>query len=282
MPKRGKTTVVMADIAAILDELRRENVDALGKKSILPPPEEDQGELAREIERLKQQMTLDEIEPGTGTQRWIKLWDKVDALLPELVSLAEVPAAGYRGFCLAVHDRMLKFIGSDRSAFRDEAMLEVERRLRTAQDAILALSQRQRGEVNQAILHHSVHEADPASRIHLPYDQWDRVIPNILAGIAKITGSARYRSADPSRPGPKQKERISVKVRDFIRDLWSIAQAHGGKFSVTSEPDPVGSGTHAVGTIVDALRLLEPVLPPGFVSPMPSASTLNRCRPEKK
>ena|SRR5215831_21217057 len=33
-----------------------------------------------------------------------RMWERVAELLPELVSLAEIPPDGYRGFCLAITD----------------------------------------------------------------------------------------------------------------------------------------------------------------------------------
>jgi hypothetical protein len=247
------------DLKSILAELRREDLDVFHK------------------ELLKNWRDESGIEPLMLVAQY--QWDIAIEFLPELVSLAKVPPAGYRGFCLAVFGHLLFVDQRNLSTFADEAMLKVERGLRATQDAILALSEEQRGQVNKEVTNTLLTARKPKLAMEL---HWDRVIPHILVGIAKITGSAPYQPADPSRPGPKNKERINVKLRDFIRDLWSIAQAHGGDFTVTSKPDPVGSGTSAAGTLVDALQLLEPVLPRGFVSRMPSPSTLNRCRPNKK
>jgi hypothetical protein len=256
------------DLASVLAGLRRENVDVLRKKA----------KTLRKDVRVKRKqhltqcfMLLDDTnELETGIRKWEQLWDSVDTLLPELVSLANIQPTEYWSFCLVVHDRLLKFIDSDWSADRDDKMLEAEKRLRAAQDAIAALSEYQRRSITIAML----------GSIPFDGDDWTQQILKILDGISKITESAPYRPNDPSKRGPKKKERVSVALREFVRDLWSIAQAHGGDFSVGSKPDPIGSGTSAVGTLVDALRLLEPVLPSGFVSNMPSFSTLNRCRPK--
>jgi hypothetical protein len=245
------------DIASVLAELRREEFDEYDRYLI----KNNNG--FREVLMLIAQR-----------QR-----DFMDGLIPELVSLAAVPPTGYRGFCLGVHKLLMSVDHRTLSTFRDEAMLRVEAVLRAAQDAILALSEEQRMQVRAEVRNNLLTARNPELALSL---RWDRVIPDILEGIGKITGSAPYRPTDPGRRGPKQKERMSVKLRDFIRGMWSSAEAHGGGFTVTSQFDLVGSGTHAVGTLVDALRLLEPVLPPGFVSNLPSASTLNRCRPGKK
>jgi hypothetical protein len=278
------------DLASVLADLRRENVDAWYRKA--RTKEDYDKKLKREAQTLHLSWRARDTDPflGAGKRMWIKLWDRVDGLLPELVLLAEVSPSEYRGFCLAVHERVLELIDWDFSDCRDEAMLEAERRLRAAQDAIVALSELQQHTLDILMktlgydafsaMTGKVQSIYPDEGLDLSTYDWNRAIPNMLIAIAKFTGSAPYRPGDPRKPGPKKKERVGVALREFTRDLWSIAQAHGGDFSVGSKPDRRGSGTHAVGSLVDALRLLEPVLPSGFVSNMPSFSTLNRCRPK--
>lgn len=103
----------------------------------------------------------------------------------------------------------------------------------------------------------------------------------MLAGISMITGSAPYRPNEPTKRGPKRKRSLGLAVREFIRDLWRIAQDHGGNFTVWEDPHAAQTDD-AKGSMVKALRLLEPVLPPGFVSNSGlrlSAKMLNRLRP---
>jgi hypothetical protein len=228
------------------------------------------------VKHLSRLFLLDMNEPGTADRRWALLWDGVDVLLPELVSLAKIQPPQYRGFALAVHDRLLEFIEWDWPDACDEDMLKAEKLLRAAQDAISALSESQCIIVSRAM---SV--ADPEAGDPTRYDDWTQQIPRMLAGIAKITGSARYRSNEATRSGPKRERSHGLVLREFIRDLWSIAHAHGGNFTVWEDPD-AAQMDDASGTMVEALHLLEPVLPHGFVSNTElrlSAKMLNRLRP---
>jgi hypothetical protein len=246
------------DLASVLADLRRENVETLTNK-----PTKTRDDLVKAIERLWQLIYLGGEELETGKRKWMELWDSVDKLLPDLVSLAGIPSTAYRGFCLAVHGRMLEFIDMDWSMARDAAMSEVERRLRATQDAIVALSETQRRYISRAMLSLYIYE----------YENWTNQIPNMLRAIAKITGSAPYRPNEPRRRGPKR-ERSNLVLREFVRDLWRIAQANGGDFSLY-----VDAGD-TKGTLVKALRLLAPVLPPGTV-PRVIPSTLKWLRPDR-
>jgi hypothetical protein len=96
----------------------------------------------------------------------------------------------------------------------------------------------------------------------------------MLTGIAKITGSAPYRPNEPTRRGPKR-ERSHLELRDFVRDLWRIAREHGGDFTISVDDDG-----QARGTIIKAVRLLEPVLPPGLVPRVIPTTTFKRLRPD--
>jgi hypothetical protein len=253
------------DLASVLAELRRENVDVLRKKA----------KTLRKDVRVKRKqhltqcfMLLDDTnELETGIRKWEQLWDSADTLLPELVSLAKIRPTEYRGFCLAVHERLLRFIDLNWSADRDERMLEAERRLRAAQDAITALSEDQRRSITVATL----------GSIPFDGDDWTQQILERLVGIAKITGSGAYRPTDPRKSGPRT-ERINPVLSKFIRDLWHIARAHGGDFTVSHDEE----NNRARGTLVKALDLLRPTLPPGIVPNLFSHTTLKRLRPDRK
>jgi hypothetical protein len=251
-------------LKSVLAELRRENVDFLSKKR------KDMNAEAKFSERFGQFVVLMD-EPAdikNGIRRWIELWDSVDALLPKLISIAKIPSTEYRNFCLAVHERLLSFIHLDLSADRDEKMLEAERRLRAAQDAINALSNHQRQSITIATL----------GGIPFEGDYWFDQMLERLVGIAKITGSGPYRSADPGKRGPRATLRINSMLGQFIRDLWRIARLHGGDFTVSHDPD----NDRARGTIVKALDLLRPVLPPGMVPKALSHTTLKRLKPDRE
>jgi hypothetical protein len=262
------------DLASILADLRREHVALLtGPPVNHVDQQKDRDELAKRVRLLQQSIHLQGTQkPGTGNRKWLEKWDDVDRLLPELVSLAGIRPTAYGGFCLAVHERMLDFIDQDFSMARDAAMLEAERRLRAAQDAIIALDERQRFWVSQAITQARVFHGHHDFRAS--FDDWTRVIPNMLAGIAMITGSAPYRPNEPTRRGPKR-ERSHLVLRNLIRDLWRIAREHDGDFTLSVNDDG-----QARGTIVKALRLLEPVLPPGLVPRVIPTTTFKRLRPD--
>jgi hypothetical protein len=271
------------DLATVLEELRREQFDVY-----LTPPkprtdsedEDDEVREARWLERmerlhrgeedqLEKQVRFayrvsEELGEGADWQEvWREKWDGVDRILPELVSLAKIQPDAYRGFCLAVHERLLRVqdLRAVRSRFCDEAMLEAERRLRHAQDAVLKLSERQQVEI--------------AVGAKMTGDSWTRMIPRVLEGMAKFTGRGPYEPSEPGKRGPKG-ERSHVPFRDLVRDLWRVARDHGGDFSLWPD-DGYGS---ARGTLVDTLRLLEPVLPPGFVPEVLPRTTLNKLRPD--
>jgi hypothetical protein len=108
----------------------------------------------------------------------------------------------------------------------------------------------------------------------IPFDgyDWPQQIPKILVGIAKITGSGPYRPNEPSKRGPKT-ERSHLALRELARDLWRIAREHGGDFTIS-----VDEAGRARGTIIQALRLLAPMLPPGLVPRVIPATTFKRLR----
>jgi hypothetical protein len=250
----------------VLAELRRENVDLLRKKR--KDLDENRDDLVKRREHLNQCITLldkrGELE--SGILRWVQRWDSVDALLPELVSLANIRPTEYRGFCVAVHERLLRYINLDRSADRDEKMLEAEKRLRSAQDAINALSKDQQLALTQAILG------------SIPFDDYDDLpqqISKILVGIARMTGSGPYRPNEPNKRGPRT-ERSHLMLRELVTDLWLMAQEHGGDFTISVDDEG-----RARGTMVQALRLLEPILPPGIVPRVLPATTIKRLRPDR-
>jgi hypothetical protein len=271
------------DLATVLEELRREQFDLYFAPPKLPDEDEDdEVKEARWLERMERRQRGEEDqltkqiyfmkrvieergEDVSFKEVWREKWDGVDRILPELVSLAKIQPDAYRDFCLAVHERLLRVqdLRAARSRFCDEAMLEAERRLRHAQDAVLKLSERQQDEI-----------ASGAKMVFEP--PWTHLIPAVLAGMAKFTGSGPYEPSEPSKRGPKKK-RSNVPFRDLVRDLWRIAQDHRGDFSLW--PDD-GYGP-ARGTLVDALRLLEPVLPPDFVPEVIPRTTLESLRPDR-
>jgi len=146
----------------------------------------------------------------------------------------------------------------------DEALLEAERCLRSAQDAIIALSEDQRSAIGSGL-----NLKIPDNPVEMMEMDWANWIPRILRTIAHFT------ETEPSRRG-RRKVRRNLKLHPLIRDLWRIAQEHGGDFTAW----PGGKG-HAKGTMVEALRLLEPLLPGGFVPNVLSVTTLNRLRPDR-
>jgi hypothetical protein len=260
---RKRSAVESEYLASVLAELRRENVDLLRKK--WKNLDKDRDDLVKRREHLNQCLVLLDETVGleSGIRGWVQRWDCVDTLLPELVSLAKIPSTEYRSFCLAVHERLLRFIELDWSADRDEKMLEAERRLRAAQDAINALSEDQRRSITIAML----------GSIPFDGDDWTQQTLKILVGMAKITGSGPYRANEPSKRGPKR-DRSHWIFRELVRDLWRIAQVHGGDFTLWA--DDRGD---AKGTIIEVLHLLRPILPQGFVPHVIPRTTLNRLKP---
>ena len=73
-------------------------------------------------------------EVGVVQNEELELWDKMNEKLPELVRLARIQPKAYKGFCIAVLEP-----------------LEVEKRLRSAQEAILALSEWQQSVVESRL-----------------------------------------------------------------------------------------------------------------------------------
>ena len=235
----------MKDLASVLADVRRERVAARGK-----------------INRIVDKVLLAVgMQPKAADEKYDG-WEDMDKLLSDLVSLAGIQPEQYEGFCRAVDNclRVVSYSSPLRSLVFDEALLEAERRLRSAQDAIMALSEEQRGRIGLGM-----HEGD--------WTEWTRRIPKMLESIAEFTGSAPYRPNEPSRRGPKR-ERSHLALRKLVRDLWSIAQAHGGDFTLWADRGG------AKGTMVEALHLLKPVLPPGFVPHVIPHTTLNRLRPD--
>jgi hypothetical protein len=102
-------------------------------------------------------------------------------------------------------------------------------------------------------------------------DDWTQQTLKILVGMAKITGSGPYRANEPGKRGPKR-ERSHVALRELARDLWRIARNHKGDLKVWS-----ADGASAAGTLVEALRLLKPILPRGLVPNVLSVTTLRRA-----
>src|SRR5262249_35946418 len=163
----------------------------------------------------------------------------------------------YKSFCLAVHERLLDLCV--RRLICDAVLLEAERRLRRAQDSFTALSAEQR------------------QRIGLGFVvDWTSLIPKMLENISKLTESALYRPNEPTKRGPRR-ERSNWVLRELVRDLWRIARAHGGDFTLWA--DERGG---AKGTMVEALRQLKPILPPGLVPHVLPRTTLNRLRPDHR
>jgi hypothetical protein len=262
----------MKDLALVLADLRREVVASFQKRS------KSRDDLESDIKRAQQMLQLASLagpEPRTrrgsdkwwknGRRKWLEKWDNVDRLLPELVSLAGIQPEAYKGFCLAVHERVQEIHDNriDRSLICDAAMREAERRLRSAQDAIATLSHEQRVRIGLGL-----REGEMTR-----YTEWTGHIPKVLEVIAKFTESGPYRPNVANKRGPKRARSHWV-FRELVRDLWRIAQAHGGDFTLWAD-DRGG----ARGSIVDALDLLKQVFPPGFVPPDIPRTTLNRFRP---
>jgi hypothetical protein len=229
---RKRSPVESEYLASVLTELRRKNVDLLRMKR--KNLDQDGDDLVKRREHLNQcLLLLDETgELESGIRRWVQQWDCVDTLLPELVSLAKIPSTEYRSFCLEVHERLLGFIELNWSADRDEKMLEAERRLRAAQDAINALSEDQRRSITIAML----------GGIPFDGDDWTQQTRKILVGMAKITGRGPYRANEPSKRGPKT-ERSHMALRELARDLWRIARNHKGDLKVWSADGASAAGT---------------------------------------
>jgi hypothetical protein len=263
----------MKDLALVLADLRREVVASFQKRS------KSRDDLEKAIKHAQQVLQLASLagpEPRTATgsnewwengrRKWLEKWDNLDQLLPELVSLADIKPEAYKGFCLAVHERVQEIHDNRaaRSLICDAAMLEAERRLRSAQDAIATLSHQQRVHIGRGL-----GEGEMTG-----YTEWTRHIPKVLEVIAKFTESGPYRPNIANKRGPKR-ERSHWVFRELVQDLWRIAQAHGGDFTLWAN-DRGG----AKGTIVETVRLLKPVLPPGFVPDPIPRTTLNRLRPD--
>jgi hypothetical protein len=263
----------MKDLALTLADLRREVIasfqETQSRDGLL--------KAVKHMEQIVQLASLAGPEPPrtstgsnewfeNGRRKWLEKWDNVDQLLPELVSLAGIQPEAYKGFCLAVHERVQEIHDNrdERSLICDAAMLEAERRLRSAQDAIATLSHHQQVRIGLGL-----HEGEMNG-----YIGWTRHIPKVLEIIAKFTESGPYRPNVANKRGPKR-ERSNLVFRELVRDLWRIAQAHGGDFTLWAD-DRGG----AKGTMVDALHLLKPVLPPGLVPHVIPRTTLNRLRPD--
>jgi hypothetical protein len=265
MPKRGKTTVVMADIASILAELRKKEFPAIDWK----PSEK----LAIGIHEAMLSVQKPSVEQ----------WDRVSKLLPELIALAEIQPNAYEGFCLAVQRRLRGMRPDEKyeafkSSMRDFRLLEVVRRLRAAQDAIMALSDDQRLEIQMRLLVY----IEPRDRSTIgsnwipmddhdrdPINNWVYWIPMMLQRIAEFTETAG--ESRPKRGAPKS--RNNLLLHPLVQDLWIIALENGGKFTLFEDI----KNARATGSIVEALHLLREVLPPGLDTTI-SLATLKRIK----
>jgi hypothetical protein len=264
MPKRGKTTVVMADIASILAELKEEEFKIAEEVSV--PFISDL--LKRQLEARGEKPTPDQLmllardfsarldRPG------IAQWDAVSKLLPDLIRMAKIPMERQVDFCLAVQRRLRwnRFDASHRSHWswmRTESVLEVEQRLRAAQDAIMALSERQRHQIG--------HRLDPRRP-----DHWVTWIPNVLETLDRLTEGLVKAAEGPGRP----KLQRNLELHPFIIDIWSIARECGGDFKLSQ------LGGEPRGSIVEALNLLRQVLPPGFVPNVPAYTMFRNLKKE--
>jgi hypothetical protein len=249
------------DLASVMAELRREQIDFNDRLSAGKLTKEELDKVAVVGFRFAFLHGL----PSGKSVRNVRMekQDGVDGIVPKLVSLAKIQPDDYRGFCLAVHERVDRVHnpkGNQIKELCDEAMLEAERRLRHAQDALLKLTWVQRWGIG-----------------HYTEGGWELtdIMPAVLKSMAMYTRSGPYSPSEPKKRGPK-KERRLVPLREFVRDLWQIVRDHGGGFSLY--PDDRGGSK---GTLVDALRLLERVLPPGFVPKVISTTTFNKLRPDR-
>jgi hypothetical protein len=247
------------DLASVLAELRREQVDIYDRLRA-----KTRNEQLYKVSTSGRRLAWLRGVPGKSiVDTCLERWDSVNGILPKLVSLAKIKPDAYRDFCVAVHervDRVPDYNAGPLKGIHDDAMKEVERRLRHALDAFLKLTSLQQWQIG--------HFAEKG--VDLTF-----AIPAVLKSMAMFTGSGPYSPSDPKKRGPK-KERRLVPLREFVRDLWQIVRDHGGDFSLY--PDDRGGSK---GTLVDALRLLERVLPPGFVPKVISTTTFNKLRPDR-
>jgi hypothetical protein len=249
-------------LASILAKLRRREIQTVEKRLI---PMVIESLEARFGEKLSpSDPRVDEL-AAPVFKRAIDQWDEVSKVLPELIALAGIPRTKYEGFCLAMQKRLRERYYP---SIRDQKLREAERSLRAAQDAIMGLSDEQRYHVGIAIL--VISDFDPALNwiraTGVPND-WIKLIPMMLKAIAEFTGDR------PARRGPLE-DLQSL----FIQDLWRIARHHGGDFTVYANPYAGKRKNRASGSMVEALQLLRPLLPPNFLPHEFSASTLKKLR----
>jgi hypothetical protein len=249
------------DLKSILKELRRREFQSSEDRVQLISRELEllSNRRGRKFDQLRN--TARKIEAVIDTP-YIEQWDDVCELLPELIRLAKIPSTKLEGFCLAVQ-RLFKTMRSDAehsAHFSDAALLEVDRRLRAAQDAIMELNEKQRLQIGSLLPRSSDEDVK----------NWVTWIPTVLRAITMLTLDEPYQvgQSKPKKGRPKEEN-----LHPLIEDLLRIARAHGGKFTLSE-----GDRNRARGTIVDALHLLRPVLPPGLVPDSFAYTTIKELR----
>jgi hypothetical protein len=252
----------MSDLEKILAELRNEECPDLAHlgKEVGPNP-------------------IDPRSPDAAHLKYrLEQWELLAEKLPELIHLAEIQTKPSKDFCRAVKQRIFRI---QDEAYHptdprdcDEALLNAERSVRCALDAIKALDDEQLEIIGDNWIVYM--DEDYAEEEDDVVGNWIRTTLKLLTGFEVSTGSAPYETGKTSKRGPK-KLRSDLELDSLIRDLWLIAHAHGGRF--TNGPELDG---RAKGTMKQALDLLAPLLPAGLVPKAGlSATRIHQLRPDK-
>jgi hypothetical protein len=179
--------------------------------------------------------------------------------LPRLIDLTRVPENQCARFRVAIIDVVLDAWDNDdlckhreavlQSISTSPALLRVARTLRAARQALANIDKPNRKAL-EGLVGHLEDEIDGFSEL-------------VFGGI------------DPTQPQVHHRGRRSGSVknrpfRSFVRDLFRVAEAAGGRFTFEKNTGR--------GTLIEAIRILGPCLPDGFVPKALPFSTLQRVK----
>jgi hypothetical protein len=234
-------------------------------------PENDDSPTGRAL-----QSALDAIEkhfgPGaiaTGVQKTPVMHQR-DEAIAEIARLAKIPTINSERFCGTVWNI---FLGAEQTAgflaaareLDDGSLRKAEAAIRSAYDAVRALKAPQRSLFEKAFLvaggcRELLNEDVAPGTLGLG------VLEALVAAFASLTNKSP--SFEP-RSGAKRPRGTIGRwpFREVVGFLWQTVNKYGGELTFSCK------GNRGSGTMIDALKILRPVLPPGLIpSELPAKS----------
>jgi hypothetical protein len=218
-----------------------------------------------------------------------------DTAIARLATLAKIPADQERPYCRLAWKRyrpvvscLAEFqgrmfgllLGARQTAlFRAKArgwadnrpVREAERAVRTACDAVRALSEPQRALFEKAFSVAAVGEELIEYDV-APGRAGLAMLEMLVEAFAVITGRSPTFELRGDRGGRPKGTVGNWQFRNFVGALWQVANECGGTLSFSCKEN------RGSGTMVEALEILRPLVPPDLIPLRPSAKTIESVK----